>query len=457
MSENVTNTRENIYDARGLDKVFKFTLRQTFKNKSYLVTFIMFIIIMAMLKPINYFSAKSGQSSFSSSGTEALKKLESSNIYVVNDTAVDFSMGDIDPTVFGHEGQEGVDGSQIVMFTDASKDGVLDGLCVNESAVIIEKTDKNYMVKVVLSADTTIQLTEADAIADYFTGVFATARYKSAGLTDDKLAALQKGIYIGRTETQASFEASASSDIPSLTFMMLMLTFSVISFMSTSMSTSYIIASVTEEKQNKLVESILVTVRPMALLLGKILGMMAYVVLMLVSGILAAQLTDLVMFNVIGLEKLPGGGGGIDLSVFTRFGVPGAIFMVISVVLGYLTFSVLSGMLGGACSKMEDIQSATSTVMMIAMVGYMGAILVGGMDMQVLNIVSALVPPLSIFSLPVIFFCGRINIAIFILGYVIQLVVLLVLVRLMAKAYRVLILADASTPKLKTIFKAAKG
>ena len=453
MSDNVSNVRENIYDARGLDKVFKFTLRQTFKNKSYLVTFIMFIIIMAMLKPINYFSAKSGQSSFESSNTEALGNLASERILVLNDTAVDFSMLDINPLDFNNEGR---DGSKVIEFTDIDKAKLLEELCVNESAVIIEKTEESYMIKVVLAENSLVELSEADAIAAYFTNVFATARYRSAGLTEDKLAALQKGVYIGRTETQANFEASANSDIPSLTYMMFLLTFSIVSFMSTSMSTSYIIASVTEEKQNKLVESILVTVRPMALLLGKIFGMMAYVVLMLVSGILAAQITDFVMFNVIGLEKIKGG-GGIDLSVFTRFGVPGSVCMVISVVLGYLIFSVLSGMLGGACSKMEDIQSATSTVMLLAMVGYMGAVAVGGMDTQLINTLSALVPPFSIYSLPVIFFSGRINLIVFILGYAIQIALLLVLVRIMAKAYRVLILADSSTPKLKTIFKAAKG
>ena len=437
-----------------MDKVYKFTLKQTFKNKSYLFTFILFIFIMACMKPINYFSAKAGQNSFDGNSAKELKELQTSNIYVLNDTTVDFSMKNIDPTALSDG--EGHDGSALVVFTDKSKEQLLDELAVNEMAIVIERTDKSFMIKGVLADGSLIELSEADAVVDYFVGVFDDAKLLSAGITEDKLNALQKGIYIGRTETQASFEASNNNQIPSLTFMMFMLTFSIVSFMTTSMSTSYIIASVTEEKQNKLVESILVTVRPMALLLGKIFGMMTYVVAMLVSGIVAAQLVDFIMFTVMGLEKLPGG-GGIDLGVFTRFGVPGAVFMVISVVLGYLIFSVLSGMLGGACSKTEDIQAATSTVMMLAMVGYIGTVIIGGIDMPVLNMVCALVPPLSIFSLPVVFFCGRINVVIFIIAYVIQIVLLLLLVRLMAKTYRVLLLADSSTPKLKTIFMAARG
>lgn len=59
MTSNVKNEKENIYSLKGFDKVFKFTLAQTFKNKAYIISFVSFVIMMALMGPIQYFSAKS--------------------------------------------------------------------------------------------------------------------------------------------------------------------------------------------------------------------------------------------------------------------------------------------------------------------------------------------------------------------------------------------------------------
>ena len=59
MTSNAKNEKENIYSLKGFDKVFKFTLAQTFKNKAYIVSLVMFILVMSLMGPIQYFSSKS--------------------------------------------------------------------------------------------------------------------------------------------------------------------------------------------------------------------------------------------------------------------------------------------------------------------------------------------------------------------------------------------------------------
>lgn len=452
VSNNTVNTRENIYDTTGMGKVYKFTLKQTFKNKSYIFSFILFVIIMCCLKPINYFTSKGGQASVES--VNNVSNTGAEHVYVLDKTDIGLDLMYINTMAFRTESGES---TTTVSISDKSEEELVKSLTPKDIAVIITFEDNAYKVKGVISEGSEIAVSDLDNVTDFIKQSFADTRTVKAGVTEDDLNILQKGISINSTETQESFEAKNSGSVPQSTFMMFLITFSVFGFLATSMSTSYIIASVTEEKQSKLVESLLVTVRPMALLLGKVLAMMTYVLLLLLTGIIASFIVDFIMFDIMKLETEGISTGGINFQVFTEFGIPGAISMVFTVVLTYLICSILSGMLGSACSKPEDVQSATGTVMMFAMVGYMGAVMVGGIDNPTLNLVAALVPPLSMYSLPIIYFCERVDLVFFILSYVIQIVLLLLMVRLMAKTYRNLLLADSSTPKLKTIFKATKG
>ena len=59
---NAVNEKENIYSLKGFSKVFKFTLTQTFKNKAYIISLVVFVLTMSLMGPIQYFSAKSSMS-----------------------------------------------------------------------------------------------------------------------------------------------------------------------------------------------------------------------------------------------------------------------------------------------------------------------------------------------------------------------------------------------------------
>ena len=130
--------------------------------------------------------------------------------------------------------------------------------------------------------------------------------------------------------------------------------------------------------------------------------------------------------------------------------------VVVTIIFGVLSFSVLGGIFGSACSKPEDTQNATGTVMMIVMLGYMGAIFVGMSDKPILNTVLALVPPFSYFSAPIMYVSGRIGLGVLLGTFAIQIVILILLVLLCAKVYRTLILSDSSTPKISQIIKTLK-
>ncbi len=119
-----------------------------------------------------------------------------------------------------------------------------------------------------------------------------------------------------------------------------------------------VLTGVVEEKQSRVVEVVLATVRARDLLMGKVLGI----------GILG--LIQLLVFVVAGLGA----------AVWTdRFALPettpAAIgLLVVWFVLGYALYSTALGFLGALASRLEEASNASTPVTMIAMISYFVAI-----------------------------------------------------------------------------------
>ena len=59
-------------------------------------------------------------------------------------------------------------------------------------------------------------------------------------------------------------------------------------------------------------------------------------------------------------------------------------------------------MLGAACTKTEDAQSATGTVTMLVFIGYFASMMITSNDKAIVSTVASLVPPVSFFTAPIL-------------------------------------------------------
>ncbi len=119
-----------------------------------------------------------------------------------------------------------------------------------------------------------------------------------------------------------------------------------------------VLTGVVEEKQSRVVEVVLSTVRPRDLLMGKVLGI----------GILG--LLQLAVFGIAGLVAVSFT-GGVELPATT----PSAIAMlVLWFILGYALYSTALGFLGALASRMEEASNASTPVTAVAMISYFVAI-----------------------------------------------------------------------------------
>ena len=119
-----------------------------------------------------------------------------------------------------------------------------------------------------------------------------------------------------------------------------------------------VLTGVVEEKQSRVVEVVLSTVRARDLLMGKVFGIgvlgIVQLVVFLVAALAAAAFT-----NTLVLPST----------------TPGAIgLLAVWFVLGYALYSTALGFLGALASRMEEASNASTPVTMVAMISYFVAI-----------------------------------------------------------------------------------
>lgn len=125
------------------------------------------------------------------------------------------------------------------------------------------------------------------------------------------------------------------------------------------MSASYVIRAVVEEKDSRLVELLLVSVKPMALLAGKILAVMAFTfgwLLAMLAGFgVSCGLTAALMGSDVLHRQLSGVLAALPQAVPDVWHLVSLLaVLLVSLALGYLTMSIIGGVAGACCSGMEE-------------------------------------------------------------------------------------------------------
>ena len=122
----------------------------------------------------------------------------------------------------------------------------------------------------------------------------------------------------------------------------------------------WVLTGVVEEKQSRVVEVVLATVRPRELLMGKVLGIgllgMVQLVLFVATGVVIARIT-----------------GTLELPPTTA---PTALLILAWFAIGYTLYSTLFATLGALASRIEEASNATMPVMIPAVASYLIALLV---------------------------------------------------------------------------------
>jgi ABC-2 type transport system permease protein len=143
----------------------------------------------------------------------------------------------------------------------------------------------------------------------------------------------------------------------------------VLIFMAIVTYGAWVATSVAEEKGSRVMELMLNATTPLQMLTGKVIGnggagLTQYGTIMaaVIGGLLAQGPIHKLVVGTDSASQF----GGMDPVVLGAFAV---LF-----VLGFLLYSLLYAALGSLVSRQEDVQSATSPLMMLCFLGYFGSI-----------------------------------------------------------------------------------
>lgn len=403
-------------DLSGTGQVYRFTLSQLLKSRANRVTLIIMVLLAAVSMPL---TALLGGETPETSDTAGLTSVRVDNR---TDLALDFS------------------GDAYWADTDFSADAG-----EPDAVVTVTGDETGYQVAVVGSESA--HAGELSQLAETARQAVRDACLQAAGLSSRQLEALTAS-----TGEEDSHEEG----------FWVQYGYSILAMILCLMSASYVIRAVVEEKDSRLVELLLVSVKPMALLAGKILAVMAFTfgwLLAMLAGLgVSCGLTAGLMGPGVLQKQLSGLLAAVPRVQEDLWQAAGVLLvLLVSLGLGYLTMSLIGGVAGACCSGMEEAGEATGPVMLLTMAGYLASFVVGAVPSGPVAVFSTLCPVVSIFCAPVQFAGGNVSFWLVLASWAIQAAVIWGLLTLASRVYAGLIVHRGSRVKLRELMSMAKG
>ena len=400
-------------DLSGTGQVYRFTLSQLLKSRANRVTLIIMVLLAAVSMPL---TALLGGETPETSDTAGLASVRVDNR---TDLVLDFS------------------GDAYWADTDFSADA-------GEPDAVVTITGDETGYQVAVNGSETADAGELSQLAETARQAVRDACLRAAGLSSRQLEALTAS-----TGEEDSHEEG----------FWVQYGYSILAMILCLMSASYVIRAVVEEKDSRLVELLLVSVKPMALLAGKILAFTFGWLLAMLAGFgVSCGLTAGLMGSGVLQKQLSGLLAAVPRVQEDLWQAAGVLLvLLVSLGLGYLTMSLIGGVAVACCSGMEEAGEATGPVMLLTMAGYLASFVVGAVPSGPVAVFSTLCPVVSIFCAPVQFAGGNVSFWLVLASWAIQAAVIWGLLTLASRVYAGLIVHRGSRVKLRELMSMAKG
>ena len=415
-------------DFVGTGKVFLFTLSQYVKNKANIITFIILILVCALSAPLSSLAIDTSQPA----------SIVPDILYIDNQSDFNITFHDATLALFGFSNtqisalEDNIPKEQDVVFRFFGKGEELGcEICLSKDSIFDDnnlQTFRSLCQKIILDS-------KCDAL----------------GIDPSALATM------GNVPQIDVMDENQTDDHEDGSWFILQYVYSLPVMMLTLLAASYIIQSVIEEKSSKLVDLLMVSIKPLALLAGKILAMMLAVLVTILSMIGTVVLSNYISITYLDAPGLWQMFASLDVDLsHVNFGVETILLTVLSVFLAYLTYSLLAGIAGSCCSAMEQADSASALVTMTVMAGYLVSCVTSNFSSAGVAYFTSLCPVISTFCAPVQYAAGNIPLWVFLTSILLQGSIAYLLIRFCAKVYHSLIIHRGNRVKWRDLFKMAK-
>ncbi len=458
---------------KGWQKIFSFTFVQYVKTKSFIIGTIVMCLIVALLGVgANILPALLSDEEEITGDSGEMNAVSPNAVYIY-DTAEILTDEDLSAlTAAGVKLAE----------TTLPADEMLKALetAANEAMLsIAPETDPasgdiyGYSVKCYYSPDA------EDEAVDYITTSTAELikfrNLLNSGVTPETYAASRR--------TVATYKITAGSDewniIESALNYFVPIFASLVLFMLIFSYGSTVAQSIATEKTSRVMELLLTSVRPLAVVIGKVLAMglvsLSQFLLIVIVGVVSTMATA--PFGIVGeiqemmntdISMLPAESAAIVEAVENTLGniSPLTILLIlVMLILGFVFFALIAALVGASVSRMEDLAAAMQPYSILGVVGMYLAYfpVIGNIDsletgaatVNPVQIFSYYFPLSSPFALPSALMLGTISIGEVLIATAILAVFVVLVAILVAKIYEMIILHNGNRIKFSDMIKMA--
>ena len=417
--------------------VFRFSLAQHYKTTSVRI----FLLFLAL---VGFFSVPLLKMIYAK-GAE-VDTTAVTQLFVRNDTEFPF-----DPAAFTSD--ERYQNVELTM-TDQSDEELSNLLAekTTSAALVIAQNELGLQLNVLYSEKSALESADLHTVGTVAETALHQSLLDSLSVEPGQLDVLNMKTFSQVQMLSAYDSTDEEANVDTHYFMNFAYSYFVLILATISMS--YIFSLCIEEKNTKLIEYLLVSVQPTALLFGKILAVTVFVTagigLLIGTAVISyfvAKSQGSVTFIHDALKAM-----GI-WDVLHSIHAQDLILTIVGVVLGYFMLSLISGILGSLCSKNEDTQQASLGLVFIILIGYMAASFSPLFESDAMNLILSLFPLTSIFVAPANYVCGKITLPILLLAFVLQALTICYLVKLLGRVYRMMVLYRGQVPTPSRLIK----
>ena len=398
--------------------VMKFTMKDMIKRKSFIISTIIFLIMIVV-------------------GFNIPNILKSINGENTSDKLVIVDEGNIFEGSL--ESLKNVDTGYEIEISNSKYEEIKEKINNDEieSAIIVEKTNNNVKIRYIVK-NTTMMANVPDNIISMMNSLYSNLQISKLGLTESQLQSITPNFDYELEQTE---EEKANGNV----FAIMLL--SIVLFYAIYFCAYQVSSSITTEKTSKIIETLVTSTSPKTIVLGKtigigVVGLLQLILLVGTALISAKAFLDPELINSI-----------LDISAITPYL---GIITIIYFILGYLAYALLYALTGSTVSKPEDIQSANGPVAMLAVIGFYLSYFTMMNPTSSLNVFASIFPISSPFCMPFRIMMGLASTTDVLISIAVLIITILVIAKVTIKIYSNAILNYGTKMGIKDIMKMYK-
>lgn len=424
-------------DFQGWKKVYRFTLQQQWKSKAAKIMTVIFLVI-AIAAPV-LIDLLSG-----TGDTQEYCEVET--------LAVTAGSGDTEDS--GRQKAIAAWISQTAYFKDTKVVGKDEN-----PQILMHVNEQPGLFEIMISYDSEQDVRESDAndLAAYLEKNWKQYLVGTYGVTPETIAAISQPVDITVTNTGEEAEAALTEGEYNLANVLIVVLVMILAF-----SGEIVAASVVTEKSSKVIELLMTSMKPMAIVIGKVLAMLTYIGIQIVV-LFVGFFGGAVVYENISAGSFQGIRMPEAVTKLLSSTLPGVSdnWLIVPAVLvlcllGLVLFGVLAALAGATVSRVEELAEGIKVYSFVLVIcAYVGialgiAAMAGGAN-EVLTNIALLFPLTTLFVAPVYALLGKTTLTMLLIAIVLLVIAIYLLLRFVANVYGYLIYHKGTPVKWKQL------